>query len=396
MAATNRALTDLTRYLAAQGNEVHIICGGPNPKEADPNAPTNQKVYSGVNIHRITDLNIPTMGIYWRSPVNILRFFFVAGILTLFWGYQFDIVVTLDLPAAMGIWGTLTQMLTFGKTRHVCWMMDMITESRFQLGIWKSDNFRHFFIDYLHMLPYRYAALTIVLGQCMRERLIKRQIEPSKVHIIGVWHYSDLIKPLPFGTFFPSFDEKLLDKFIVMYSGHASSAHTFQAVQEAMEILSNDSHIHFVFVGDAEILLTLESFAKKNNLNNFTRLDLVPWEDLNLLLAGGYVHLVTLRDEMKGICVPSKLYGIMAAGRPTIFVGPQDSQSAQDVLKSDAGFVVGTSDSQKLASIIRYLADNFDECQRLGRNAYHNFLSRHDYSVVCQQWQETLEKLILK
>lgn len=393
LVATSRVLTDLAEYLAVQGNEVHVICTGSQIPQ-DPDAPLNQKSHNSVHIHRIPDLSFPKLGIVsWNHPANIIRFFFVAGILMLLWSYKFEIVVTPDFPPVMGIWGTLAQFITRGKTRHVCWIMDMIVDSRFQLGLWRSDRFHHRLIDYLHTLSLRYATLNIVLGNCMRERLLRRHIDASRVKVIGIWHYSNVVNPLPFGTSPQFFQSSLSYKFVAMYSGNAGSLQTFDAIQDAMLALRDDNRIQFVFVGNSDVIREVEAFASANNLSNFTRFDLVPWEDLNLLLAGGNVHLITLRDEMQGICVPSKLYGAMAAGRPIIFVGPHDSQTSQDVLESDAGFVVKTSDSQKLMSTIRYLADNPVECQRLGNNAHRSFLLNHDCSVRCHQWEETLKNL---
>lgn len=391
MAATNRALFDLTKYLADNDHEVHVICSGPSPKEVDPDAQTNLKVYEGIHIHRVRALNIPFLKIDWRSPLSVLKFFLEAGLTTIVIGQQFDIVVTLDLPPGMGIWGNIIQLTTGGKTRHVCWLMDMITEARFELGLWKYTNLKHILIHYLHLLPYRHASLCIVLGQCMADRLIKYHIEPSKIKVIGIWHYSNLIKPPNLEAKSINFSEHLSDKFIVMYSGNASSVHSFEAIQTAMHNLKDDSQIHFAFVGDSDKLFELESFSKNSNLNNFSRFDPVSWEELSTLLAAGNVHLVTLKDELKGTCVPSKLYGIMAAGKPVIFIGPKDSQSANDVIESSGGFVVNTSDSSKLSLLIRELANDVNKCNQLGVNAYNSFISKHEYSVVCHQWLETLE-----
>jgi colanic acid biosynthesis glycosyl transferase WcaI len=394
MAATNRALSDLTRYLASQGHEVHVICTGPNPKDPDPAAPTNQATYENVHITRIRHLNIPRLGIHWYSPVNVVRFFLLAGLLTLFWSYRFDIVVTLDLPPGMGIWGTLAQVITFGKTRHVCWLMDFVTETCFILGLWQSDNIRHRLIDYLHILPYRHADLCIVLGECMRDRLANRLVDPAKVQVVGIWHYSDLIQPSAFGELPADLKQDLSGKFIVMYSGHASSSHTFEAIQAAMVALQHDQQIHFIFVGTSKILLDLESLARSKQLTNVTRLDPVDWEHLGSLLAIGHVHLVTLREDMQGICVPSKLYGIMSAGRPSIFLGPSGSQSAIDLLSADAGYVVSPNNSEQLVSILQHLSRNPDLYQKLGFNARESLLKMHDYPIRCHQWENALSKIL--
>ncbi len=396
-AATNRVLTDLTRYLATLGHEIHVICSGPNPKHVEPNSPTNQKVHDGVNIHRVKNLQIPALNIDWRSPINVLNFFLKAGILTVLWSYRFDIVITLDLPVMMGVWGTLARLVTLGKTRHVCWIMDMVTESRFQLGLWQTNNFLHYLIDYLHNLPYHYADSTIVLGQCMRERLLKRGVSSSRIQALGMWHYSNLIKPLPFGESNHIVSQKLSDKnkFVVMYSGYAGSAHTFQAVQDTIVSLREDKRIEFIFIGNSQKLLDIEAFAKDNSVPNFTRLDPFDWDDLSLILGAGHLHLVTLREDMQGICVPSKLYGVMAAGRPVLFIGPSQSQGAKDVLEANAGFVISPHDSETIASKIIALADNPSICEQMGSHARSYFLEHYDYPVRCRHWEEALLKLLV-
>jgi colanic acid biosynthesis glycosyl transferase WcaI len=396
-AATNRVLTDLAEYLAAEGHEVHVICSGPNPKPQDPAAPTNQKIHNGVHIHRVATFGFPGFGVaHWSSSIALLNFFLVSGILMLLRSYQFDVIVTLDYPPGLGVWGTLAQWITFGKTRHVCWIMDMITESRFQLGVWQRNCWKHWLIDFLHILPSRFAALNIVLGDCMRDRLSHRGIEKTRTQKIGIWHYSSVVAPIT-STEKPAFlKPELAEKFIVMYSGNAGVMHSFDAVQDAMFSLREDCTIQFVFVGDSAAISKLENFAATNHLTNFTRLDPVAWEALNQLLSAGAVHLVTLREGMQGICVPSKLYGIMAAGKPVIFVGPQESQAAKDILAGQAGFVIPTSDSEKLVSVLRHLASSPSECDRLGNNAYDSFSKNHDCPIRCQQWEHTLQALLSK
>jgi colanic acid biosynthesis glycosyl transferase WcaI len=393
LAATNRALTNLTQYLASQGHEVNVLCAGPNPKDPDPNAETNRAVHEGVKIHRIQNLNIPKLGISWHSPINILRFTLMAGLWSLFRSYQFDVIVTLDLPLGMGIWGTAAQVLTFGKTRHICWVMDMIPESRFELGLWRTNNPLHRLIDYIHSWPYRYASRCIVLGQCMKERLLRHHVQPEKISVIGMWHYSRDIAPLPFGWSGISEIHQLVGKFIVMYSGHASSLHSMKTIQDVIAGLHDAKHIHFVLVGDSSSLMELKTYAKDNDLQNVTHLSPVEWKDLGSLLGTGHIHLVALKEEMQGLCVPSKLYGILAAGRPAIFIGSPESQAAVDLLTADAGFVFSSHESEKIIEIIQYLYLHPDAYQRLGKNARECFLKNYDYPVRCALWDEALRKI---
>jgi len=269
--------------------------------------------------------------------------------------------------------------------------MDMIPESRFELGLWHINNPLHRLIDYVHALPYRYAARCIVLGQCMKERLLRHHINPSKISVIGMWHYSRDIAPLPFGWHSLNTMLHLGGKFIVMYSGHASSLHSMKTIQDVILGLRNSGHIHFVLVGNSAILLELEAYAQTNNFHNVTRLEPVEWQDLSSLLGTGHIHLVALKEDMNGLCVPSKLYGVLAAGRPAIFIGSTESQAAIDLLAADAGFVFSSDESERIIETIQDLQLHPEICEQLGKNARTYFLQHYDYPVRCNLWDKVLQ-----
>jgi glycosyltransferase involved in cell wall biosynthesis len=390
--ATNKALADLAEYLSAQGNEVHVICSGPHFSEETPNSLSSKKTHNGVYIHRIAQLKAGN----WNSPINIAYYFISAGILAIQLSGKLDAIVTLDFPPLLGIWGNIIQLITAGRVKHICWIMDMLTESRFLLGLWQKEKLVHRLVDYLHVLPSRYASLNIVLGKCMRERLINRHADPSRIKVIGMWHDSNLIKPIKLQ---PSqkaqiLNNELAEKFIVMYSGNADRIHDLGVVCKSILALKDNSLIHFVFVGNSDEILKLESFAFHHNLKNFTRLEPVAWDKLNFILSVANLHLVALKDGLQGICVPSKLYGIMASAKPVIFIGPKESQSAIDIIESQAGFVIHPSDSELLTSTIISLANNISECQHLSNNAYQNFMQNYDYPIRCSLWEEALQMSI--
>ena len=77
-----------------------------------------------------------------------------------------------------------------------------------------------------------------------------------------------------------------------------------------------------------------------NGIDNFRYLDYLPREQLRYSLSAADVHLLTLRSDMAGIAVPGKLYGIMAAGRPVVMVGPEASEPAQTILAERIGAVI--------------------------------------------------------
>jgi glycosyltransferase involved in cell wall biosynthesis len=84
------------------------------------------------------------------------------------------------------------------------------------------------------------------------------------------------------------------------------------------------------------------------------------------LLAAADIHLASLKQGVEGIMVPSKLYGILAAGRPIVYVGGASGEVAQVITESGCGVVVAPGDwATFCAAISRYLSDP-DQRQREG------------------------------
>jgi glycosyltransferase involved in cell wall biosynthesis len=160
-----------------------------------------------------------------------------------------------------------------------------------------------------------------------------------------------------------------------------------------MERLRDDDRIRFAFVGGGKRMDELERFAERKHLPNFLRLPYFPREQLSDALAMGDAHLVTLRDEMAGVAVPCKTYGIMAAGRPVLYVGPEDSDTARHIRSGGAGIVFGSRDGSALAATIAELAEDRARADSLGSAARAHFIAAHEKHVGCAAWDALLAGL---
>jgi colanic acid biosynthesis glycosyl transferase WcaI len=110
----------------------------------------------------------------------------------------------------------------------------------------------------------------------------------------------------------------------------------------------------------------------------------VPLEGLSGLLGSADAHLLSMRPGLEGMLVPSKVYGIMAAGRPAIMVGSTENEAARLLLRSGAGFVVPVGDAAAICSAVRLLMDEprlAHNMGRAGRRCYDAHLGR-DRSVA--------------
>jgi hypothetical protein len=91
---------------------------------------------------------------------------------------------------------------------------------------------------------------------------------------------------------------------------------------------------------------------------------------MRFALAGADVHLVSLRADMSGLSVPSKIYGIMAAGRPILFIGPGNSEAAMVVREANCGYTIEPNQAvQATEMLLMYHRDRplADQHGRAGR-----------------------------
>ena len=112
------------------------------------------------------------------------------------------------------------------------------------------------------------------------------------------------------------------------------------------------------------------------------------------MLLAGTLHLVTLRAGLEGTCVPSKFYGTLAAGRPTLFIGAAESEVARVIVEADAGRVLTPGDGAGLADAVRQLARDPAEITRLGANARRVYIERYRRETGTGRWDRCLRALV--
>jgi glycosyltransferase involved in cell wall biosynthesis len=133
---------------------------------------------------------------------------------------------------------------------------------------------------------------------------------------------------------------------------------------------------------------------EREGLENIRLLDYFPRESLHTSLTLADVHLISMRPEMTGIVVPGKLYGAMAAGRPTLFVGPLACESADTIREADCGFTVERGDSQGVVDAIERLADDPLLVRQLGDQGRAAFLAGYERESCCERWSQLLNGLL--
>lgn len=233
---------------------------------------------------------------------------------------------------------------------------------------------------------YKRSDLIVTLGHDMADRIVAKGVPAGKVVVVPDWVDCGRIRPLESNPFRRNFGEK----FVVMYSGNIGLSQQLEAVLEAAGGLGDDERILFAIIGEGARKKWLEERARAMGLRNVIFMPYQPQEKLGESLSAADLHLIPLAPGAAGCLVPSKIYGILAAGRPFIAMMEKNAEVAQIARQDGVGFVVQPGDVDALIRTIREAADAPDRLKQMGVRARRLAEQRFDRSKVTSQFGSVL------
>jgi glycosyltransferase involved in cell wall biosynthesis len=188
-------------------------------------------------------------------------------------------------------------------------------------------------------------------------------------------------------------EHQLQDRFVVMYSGNLGAVHEFATIAAVIQGLRSEKQICFCFIGEGCQKQRLVEAAQREGWENVLFLPYQTKEALRFSLTAGDVHLVSLRPDMAGLSVPSKLYGILAVGRPVIFIGPEESEVARVIRDGNCGYVIRPGDVQSaMQALLACYHDRIPLKQR-GQAAQAHFQRFYDRPVATEKFWRLLQRI---
>jgi glycosyltransferase involved in cell wall biosynthesis len=388
-ASTAQHLTDLAESLAQRGYECHVLCAQGRYQPGQPK-PTASEVRRGVHIHRVPATSLGRKSTLTRMADYLS--FYARALVASARMPRFDAVVTLTTPPIIGLVGTLLRK--FKGTPHVCWSMDLHPDASLALKRLSLRNPVVRGLAWLSDSVCRQADRVVVLGPYMADRILSKGVRADRVATIPVWSRRDEIFPVEHARNPLRKHLGLGDAFVAMYSGNLGLAHSFEEFLEAARRLRDRDDIVFLFVGGGPRLRDVREAKDRDELGNLRLLDYVPRAELHHSLSAADVHLISMRPEMRGIVVPGKLYGAMAAGRPALFVGPAHCESADTIRRAGCGFTIAHGDAEGVAEAITRLAADPNLACQMGRKGRISFLAGHERNLCCYQWQDLIRGVV--
>ena len=258
-----------------------------------------------------------------------------------------DFIVTMTDPPMLAVIGPV--LAFFKKNKIVHWAQDIYPEVAEELEVLPSGGVLARVLRAVSSFALQRYDAVVSIGRCMTQRLIGRGILPARIRLIPNWA-PPIVPRDKFNNPFRR-QQGLEGDFVVAYSGNMGLAHDFDAILTAAESLRG-RHIVFLMIGEGPRRAEIQSAAISRGLDNMRFLPSQAPNKLSESLSAADAHLVTMRPPLCGLVVPSKFYGVLAAGRPCLFVGPKESEVAISLGEQDAGMVIDPKNPSALAAAI--------------------------------------------
>jgi glycosyltransferase involved in cell wall biosynthesis len=240
------------------------------------------------------------------------------------------------------------------------------------------------------------AAAVVAIGRDMERRLAAQGVPPGRIHVISNWADGSLIRPLQAPSRLRT-EQAWAERFVVMHSGNVGLSQDLEVLVEVADRLRDHQDLLFAIVGDGAAKEQLLREVRRRGIGNVQFLPYQPKETLADSLGAADVHVVALRRGLAGCIVPSKVYGIMAAGRPFIAAVEEGSEPALLVREHGCGVRAEPSDPKALAEAILDIRDMrgapLDAMGNRGRDALERLYDRPIASAAYRSLLEQVARL---
>jgi colanic acid biosynthesis glycosyl transferase WcaI len=353
--ATANLLTELCEALAAD-HDVIVIAG------SAPGLPARQ-VRSGVEIVRVRSTSYDRSRL-WRRALNYLTY--VVGVV---WKATFarrpDLVVCMTDPPFIG---AIARVIAARFRRPLLVIaQDVFPEIAVKLGRLRNPVV----IRVLRLLvdsSLRSADRVVAIGETMKRRLEEKGVRSERIRVIPNWCDVTSVVPSPRDNPWAR-SHRLVRRFVVMHSGNVGHAQDLDTLIRACTFLRDLDNLAVRIIGGGARRDELALLARRLGADQVRFMHWQPYELRSLSLSTADIHVVGLARGLAGYVVPSRLYGILAAGRPVIAAAEPESETAQLVARVGCGVVVPPGNPFVLARAIRAAHDGEYDLAEMGRRA---------------------------
>lgn len=370
VASTGQILKELAEGMLDAFN-ITVICVVPSYTGTVALAYKIKKYYeeeiNGIKILRIRVPDFSKTNKISRIK-NIFAYFFRSVFATFKVGKQ-DYVYAISQPPVLGgCLGVIGKWIKHAK--YIYNIQDFNPEQIIAIGYYKSKLVLKAMM-WVDKFSCKIADKVIIVGRDMVETLKGRFKGENVITycIINNWIDEKEIYPLPVDN------EKVIafkrkygldGKFIIMYSGNIGLYYDLENLMRVITKFSNKEDVVFAFVGEGSVRDKLVLYKEEHHLDNVKFIPYQDKADLIYSLNTADVHWVVNAQGIKGVSVPSKLYGVMAAGKPVLGVLEKGSEARLIIEETGCGFVTEPNNYNEVTKIIQKFIEERDAIGNMG------------------------------
>ncbi len=385
-AATAKMAALIAETLAAR-HHVTVLAARPSydPAEYHPYYLLRREQHSNLAVERVGSTAYSRFRMR-RRVANYLSYLALAVPRAL--AIRADVILAMTDPPIAGLAGALVARLR--RKPFVYNIRDLYPDMALGGDILRAGWFTRLW-ERLHRWALRQAARVIVLGEDMRERIIAKGVAAERVVIVR--------DGAPIPDSLPAPDHPVTQQvrcgfpFVLLHAGNLGFYGAWETLLAAARNLyaTTGACVGLVFVGEGAARQRLESVAVTGT-SGVRFLPFRPASEVPYVLAAGDMHVVTIRRGLEGVVVPSKMYPILAAGRPILAVAPEASDVARIVRRTGCGITADPDDPESVVRAVKTVYHNRTQLAEMARRARE---AAREYDRVSQlaKFMETLESL---
>jgi glycosyltransferase involved in cell wall biosynthesis len=378
--ATGQFLAELCEDLSAE-HEITFVAGPSYHVATKVRGAWRREAVGKVAIIRTWGTTLPKTRLAARL-VNLGSYYLLAALAALRLNKP-DVIVAETDPPLLGALGAMLKQLW--GCRLLYNVRDLYPDIAEATGGVKSRALLRL-LEVSNSFAYSHADLIVVLGQDMARRIVGKGVPQKKVVVVPDWVDTQQIRPVEKTQFRAEFG----DRFLVMYSGNLGLSQQLESVLEAARRLHHDRQIAFLLIGEGARKRWLHEQTVRMKLTNVRFFPYQPKENLSESLSAADLHMVPMMRGAAGCMVPSKIYGIMAAGRPFVAMMEESAEVARFASEFRIGYVIPPGDAEALAHTIQDAAANREGLAAMGLRARRLAEQQFDRHVVTAQFAKTL------
>lgn len=370
VASTGQILTELCDGLK-ENFDITVICVVPSYSgKIDEKYKKHRFYEEEIGNIKIIRVRVPEFNKSKKvSRIINLISYFINAIIATFNLQKQDYVFSISQPPILGgLLGVIGKVIKKGKLIYN--IQDFNPEQTIAVG-YSKNKFLVNIALYLDKFSCKMSNKIILVGRDMQQTLNNRFVKsylPNNI-VINNWIDEKSIYPLSNNnTTVYEFKERynLQNKFVIMYSGNIGLYYDLENLIKIIGKFNNRDDVKFAFVGDGTIKKNIENYVLENNLKNVVFIPYQEKSDLNYSLNAADVHFVVNSKGIKGISVPSKLYGVMACGKMILGILEKGSEARIIIEESGCGICSEPEDYEDIYIKIKYILDNKQLAEAMG------------------------------